>query len=86
MKYLSNVVSFSRQTVWLHSASTSLLELVVLQDSPSTWLITPTKHQSATFGCGLVIVLYCICSAILLTCPSITGLRCLLYFRVKRYY
>lgn len=50
-----------RQMVRLHLATTSLLALMALQESPSTWLTTPTKYQSTTFNCGLIVVLYLLC-------------------------
>lgn len=52
---------FCRQTAWLLSASTSLLEVLAPLDSPSTWRTTPTKHKTAAFSCGLIVVLYLLC-------------------------
>uniref|UniRef100_A0A7N8XLH9 Fructose-bisphosphate aldolase n=1 Tax=Mastacembelus armatus TaxID=205130 RepID=A0A7N8XLH9_9TELE len=51
----------SRQMVWLLLASMCLLEVAVLQQNPSMWLITPTRHRSTTYCCGLVIVLNLLC-------------------------
>lgn len=75
---------FSRLTVWLHSASTSLPEVAPPQPSPSTWLITPIKQQTTTLSCGIVSLISALLSP-LFTPPSITGLCCLLYFRVLKF-
>ncbi len=47
--------------VRLHWASTIPLEPVELLESPFMWLITPIKHQTTTFNCGLIVVLYLLC-------------------------
>lgn len=54
--YIHNTFSvLYRQTVWLLLANMSPLELAVLQGNLSTWLIMPTKQETAAFNCGLVI-------------------------------